>query len=431
MTDSDHLNKAKALDALFAGYEGPAFAIRLWTGWSWTPSVNERPLCTIVLENPGALAEFVSHPDEITLGEAFVRGDLDVEGDIFAVFAVAEHLFDRPHGLRQQVTEKLPARIFSLRQWLRHGPAHSEGRARASIAYHYDQPLAFFEPWLGPSLVYSCGYFRSAQDTLEEAQRQKLDLICQKLRLKPRERFLDIGCGWGSLLLHAVGRRQVHGEGITLSREQASITRRRIAQDGLIHRCSAELCDYRELPRTQKQFDKIASIGMFEHVGLKDMQKYFGTAYNLLRPGGLFLNHGIARAHTSPARDRSFIDRYVFPDGRLVTLSEALQAAESQGLEVRDVENLREHYELTLRHWVDGLLRNRSTLLEYVPLTTYRIWQLYMAGSAAAFHRGDIGVYQVLFSRPDHGESRTPLTREDWYAGTARQKEEEQELQAF
>lgn len=423
MTESDKAHKTKALDTLFRGYEGPAFAIRFWDGWHWYSSANERPVCTLVLENPRALAALVFDPNEINLGEAFIHGDLDVEGDIFAVFSIAEQLFNRPHSLRRQVAEKLAGTVFGLRAWLKHGPAGSKRRARASIGYHYDQPVSFFEPWLGPSLVYSCGYFRSAHDTLDEAQHQKLELICRKLRLRPSERFLDIGCGWGSLLLHAAGKRLAHAEGITLSSEQAAMTKRRIAQAGLGHACSAELCDYRELDSMGRQFDKIASVGMFEHVGLENLSQYFGIAYRLLRPGGLFLNHGIARSHRSPAREKSFIDRYVFPDGQLVTLAEAVHAAESQGLEVRDVENLREHYELTLRHWVERLQRNAATVLEHAPMTAYRIWLLYMAGSAAAFRRSDIGVYQVLFSRPDRGNSRIPLTREDWYAGVPRQEE--------
>lgn len=424
MTESIRTHETRVFSTLFEGYEGPPFAIRLWDGWQWSSSANLKPACTIVLENPKALRALVTDPSELTMGEAFIHGDLDVEGDIFAVFSIVEQVLNRPRSLRQQMAEKLAGTIFGLGQWLRHGPLNSLHRARASIAHHYDQPVAFYEPWLGESLVYSCGYFRTAQDSLDAAQEQKLELICHKLRLQRSERFLDIGCGWGSLLLHAAGRRQAHAQGITLSREQAGTAKRRIEEAGLEHCCRAELCDYRELDGSREPFDKIASVGMFEHVGLKNLPHYFGIAYRLLKPGGLFLNHGIARSHSSPVRESSFIDRYVFPDGRLVTLSETLEAAESQGLEVRDVENLREHYELTLRRWVEGLRQNADTLLEHVPMITYRIWLLYMAGAAAAFRRGDIGVYQVLLSRPDRGNSRLPLTRDDWYAGSHSRREE-------
>jgi cyclopropane-fatty-acyl-phospholipid synthase len=364
-------------------------------------------------------------PDEVTLGEAFIHGELDVEGDLFSVFSMAAHLFHRPQNLRRQIVQKAAAACFGLAQWLRHGPMHSLSRDRASIEYHYDQPAAFFEPWLGSSFAYSCAYFRSPEDSLEVAQARKLELICQKLRLQPFERFLDIGCGWGSLLLHAAGKFGAQAYGVTLSREQEGTANRRIEQAGLRQSCAVELRDYRNLEDACVPFDKIASVGMFEHVGLKNLPQYFGVAYRMLRPGGVFLNHGIARSATAKVPAKSFIDRYVFPDGHLVTLSEAITAAESQGLEVRDVENLREHYELTLRRWVEGLRHNADTVLKHVSKLTYRIWLLYMAGSAAAFRRGDIGVYQVLFSRPDRGESRLPLTRDDWYASSASAEEVE------
>jgi cyclopropane-fatty-acyl-phospholipid synthase len=420
MQDSAQTRKAAVLNTVFHGYDGPPFSVRLWDGWQWSSTSNDEPVCTVVVNNPKALASLVSNPNEITLGEAFIRRDLDVEGDLFSVFQVAEHLFNRPRSLWQQIVEKCAGAMFGISQWLKHGWESSKGRDRASIAYHYDLPVAFYEPWLGKSLVYSCAYFGSPQDSLDKAQEQKLDLICRKLRLKTGERFLDIGCGWGSLVLHAAGKRHAHAEGITLSKEQAATGKRRIDEVGIADCCSIELKDYRELPNGKRAFDKIASVGMFEHVGLKNLPLYFGIAYKLLRPGGLFLNHGIARADTAPIRENSFIARYVFPDGKLVTLSEMLRAAASQGLEVRDVENLREHYELTLHRWVAGLRQNADRLLQQVSETTYRTWLLYTAGSAAAFHRGAIGVYQVLLSRPDKGVSGLPLTRNDLYAANPR-----------
>lgn len=400
---------------LFRGYTGPVFALRLWDGWRWCSSGSELPVCTIVLNNPKSLASILAAPSEVSLGEAFIHGDLDVEGDLFSVFPIAEHLFDRPCSLTQKVAAACAAGFYGLGKWLQHGRINSQRRDHASIAYHYDQPAAFFEPWLGKAFVYSCAFFHSPDEPLDAAQERKMELVCRKLRLQPSEDFLDIGCGWGSLLLHAAQRHGVHAQGITISREQAETARLRIERAGLEPRCAVQLCDYRELEGAGRTFDKIASIGMFEHVGLRNLPRYFGIAYRLLRPGGVFLNHGIARSPLAPVRSNSFIDRYVFPDGRLTTLSQAITAAESQGLEVRDVENLREHYDLTLQRWVAGLRQNADTLLRHIPLTTYRIWLLYMAGSAAAFRRGAIGVYQVLLSRPDHGRSRLPLTRQDWY----------------
>lgn len=420
MADSAQERKAAILNSAFQGYGGPPFSVRLWDGWKWFSSLNDTPVCTVVVNTPEALASLVARPNEITLGEAYIQGDLDVEGDLFSVFQVAEYLFNRPRRFLQQLVEKCTGAFFGLSQLLKHGSESPKDLDRASIAYHYDLPVAFYEPWLGKSLVYSCAYFGSPQDSLDTAQEQKLDLICRKLRLMAGERFLDIGCGWGSLVLHAAGKRHARAEGITLSHEQADTGRRRIDEAGMADCCSVELKDYRELPDGKRAFDKIASVGMFEHVGLKNLPLYFGIAYRLLRPGGLFLNHGISRADTAPVRESSFAGRYVFPDGKLVTLSEALQAAESQGLEVRDVENLREHYELTLRRWVAGLRQNADKLLQQVSNTTYRIWLLYTAGSAAAFHRGAIGVYQVLLSRPDKGISGLPLTRNDLFSATTR-----------
>lgn len=422
MFESDTARRAQTLDALFQSYHGPAFSVRLWDGWSWRSRADELPACTLVLNGPNALHTLIAAPNEITLGEAFISGDLDVEGDLFSVFPVAEHLFSRPRSAVRKITEKLANAAFGVGRWLRHGAVNSPRRDRASIAYHYDQPVAFYEPWLGESMAYSCAYFRSRKNSLDEAQHQKLDLICRKLRLERGERFLDIGCGWGSLVLEAA-RREAEAHGITLSREQAETARRRIEKAGCGGSCQVELRDYRRMEATGQQFDKIASVGMFEHVGLKNLPLYFGIVHRLLKPGGLFLNHGIVRAQKVPVRQSSFISRYVFPDGRLVTLWEAVGAAESQGFEVRDVECLREHYELTLRRWVEGLKQHADELVKLVPAVTYRIWLLYTAGCAAAFRRGDIGVYQLLLSKPDRGRTRLPLTQEDLYAA-AEQREQ-------
>jgi cyclopropane-fatty-acyl-phospholipid synthase len=419
MFPSAHAQRTNTLQSLFAQYAGPAFALCFWDGWQWRSTSAAKPVCTVALRNEQALRALIAEPNEITLGEAFIRNELDVEGDIFAVFSIGEHLLNRDPSLRQMAVERLVRACAGLAQRIRLGSRNSMRRNRDSIAYHYDQPYEFYRPWLGPTLVYSCAYFRDAEDTLDRAQEQKLELICRKLRLQPLESFLDIGCGWGSLLLHAAKRHQVHAHGITLSKEQEAVVRRRIREAGMEQRCEVELRDYRTLEDAGPQFDKIASVGMFEHVGLRNLPRYFRIAASLLRPGGVFLNHGIARSAVSPIRKSSFIDRYVFPDGRLVTLTEAMNAAERQGLEVRDVENLREHYAITLRRWVEGLRAHREQLLQHVSEATYRIWLLYMAGSSAAFRRGDIAVYQVLFRRCHDHHGALPLTREDWFEPAA------------
>ena len=431
MLTSVYCERAGLLDSVFEGYDGPPFGIRLWDGWCWNSSAKDNPRFTLVVRSANALQAMVARPSELTLGEAFLANEIDVEGDIFSVFAATEYIFHRPRGRRQRVLGAVSQAASGLARWWRDGVRHSVERDRAAIAHHYDQPVEFYRPWLGESLVYSCGYFRSASDDLATAQANKLELICRKLGLGREDRFLDIGCGWGSLVLHAAARHNVYARGITISHEQAAVAASRITAAQRTQSCAVELLDYREALGKLGSFDKISSVGMFEHVGLKKLPEYFRMVYSMLRPGGLFLNHGIAWSKGVAERDArfpmlrripllrslrspSFIDKYVFPDGELAAVSDAVLAAEAAGFEVRDVENLREHYELTLRAWVEGLRKNSEVLLKQVSEVTYRTWLLYMAGCAASFRRGDLAVYQMLLSRPDRGESRLPLTREGW-----------------
>lgn len=424
MTHSPHERASTTLAALFRGYDGPPFSIRLWDGWSWSSAKaasgregRGAPVCTLVLTTPAALETLLASSSQIALGEAFLRRQLDVDGDLFSAFAIAEHLLRQPVPTLARISAGLSRGADAMRRTFAHGRQHSMSRDRSSIAYHYDQPVEFFRQFLGPTLVYSCAYFQDPCDSLDEAQMQKLDHICRKLRLRRGQRFLDIGCGWGSLVLHAAGHYAVKATGITLSRRQEETARDRIRENGFGACCQVRFEDYRQLDPAREQYDAIASVGMAEHVGLSHLPIYFRVAHSVLRPGGVFLNHAIARSETgaAPRRHDSFIGRYVFPDGELVTLNQMLDAAERAGLEVRDVENLREHYERTLRCWVEALRAQEEELLQLVSETTYRIWLLYMAGCAAAFRSGDIAIFQTLLSRPDHGRSHLPLTRDDWY----------------
>jgi cyclopropane-fatty-acyl-phospholipid synthase len=287
----------------------------------------------------------------------------------------------------------------------------------------------FYALWLDRGMTYSCAYFEDPAGDLDTAQEAKLDLVCRKLRLRPGERLLDIGCGWGSLVLHTATHYGVDALGITLSEPQASLARARIAGAGLDDRCRVEVRDYRELARGAT-FDKVASIGMVEHVGRSRLGTYFAVAHRLLAPGGLFLNHGIVHRPESgrggpvaPARqwlqrDRGFIDRHVFPDGELLPAGEVISRAEEAGFEVRDVEALREHYARTLRHWVRRLEARHDEAVALVGEGTYRTWRLYMAGSAEGFASGRLNVMQTLLARPDAaGHVNLPLTRADLYAG--------------
>jgi cyclopropane-fatty-acyl-phospholipid synthase len=289
-------------------------------------------------------------------------------------------------------------------------------RDRASVRHHYDVSNRFYELLLGPSLVYSCAYFADAADSLECAQERKLELICRKLRLQPGERLLDIGCGWGSLVLHAAARHGVRALGVTLSEPQAELARRRIEAAGLSDRVEVRVLDYRELD--EAPFDKIASVGMYEHVGRAQLETYVEAVHGLLRPGGLFLNHGITRLNALPARGPTFINRYVFPDGELHPVNDIIAALEGGGFEVRDVESMREHYALTLRCWLRNLAANCDEAIAEVGAERERVWRLYMLGSAQGFETGEIGIYQTLAAR-EGAPHPLPLDRAELLRGRA------------
>jgi cyclopropane-fatty-acyl-phospholipid synthase len=308
------------------------------------------------------------------------------------------------------------------------GPRHTPVRDAAAIHYHYDVGNEFYKLWLDKRMVYSCAYFHSAEDSLDDAQEAKLDLICRKLRLKPGERLLDIGCGWGGLIMHAAEHYGVDATGITLSQNQATLAKERIDRARLSDRCRVAIRDYRTL-NASDGYDKISSIGMIEHVGATHLPVYFESAFRALKPGGLFMNHGIVslseprpravgeRIFRKFWRADAFIDTYVFPDGKLTAADTVIAAAEGEGFEVRDVESLREHYAMTLRHWVRTLEEKSEEATALVGPHHFRIWRLYMAASANAFTKANINIIQTLLAKPDsQGKSGIPLTREDIYA---------------
>jgi cyclopropane-fatty-acyl-phospholipid synthase len=264
-------------------------------------------------------------------------------------------------------------------------------------------------------MVYSCAYFQSWSKTLDEAQTEKMDLICRKLDLRQDERFLDIGCGWGSLVLHAAKEYGALSRGISLSEKQVNHAVRRINGQEKLSQCEVELMDFRDLAWQKARFHKIASVGMCEHVGLRNISGYFHHAYSMLFPRGLFLNHGITRRPGASRSGPSFMDRYIFPDGEILTLSEMVNAAENAGFEVRDVEDLREHYEETLHRWVTALNENEEEAIKLTDVPTVRTWRLYMSGCAEAFRRGDIAIHQLLLSKNDHGLSNATKVRNRWY----------------
>ena len=294
------------------------------------------------------------------------------------------------------------------------GLRHSLRRDRDAISHHYDVGNDFYSLLLGPTLVYSCAYFATPETSLDDAQAAKLDLVCRKLDLRPGMRLLDVGCGWGSLVLHAAANYGVHAVGITISPEQADLARRRIAKAGLDDRVEIRLQDYREV--TDGPYDAIASVGMAEHVGRAQFPAYAAGLHALLAPGGRLLNHAIARgpdagAETSDAR--TFVARYVFPDGELQPLADHVGFLERAGFEVRDVEGLRDHYALTCRAWVANLQAGWDDAIRVVSPARARVWRLYLAGAALAFERRRVGVNQILATKSSEA-GHWPLRRPNW-----------------
>ena len=432
-------NARAACLILFGPVQSRQFDIRYWDG-SVEEVAHDVPF-TLLINRPGALRRMLLPPNELTIIEAALSGDIDLEGDMEVAMGMGD-------AINAQL--RSPSNLFALLKHLRALPredpmtdvrelraAHTVGtvggvhvpeRDRAAIRYHYDVGNDFYSLWLDKRMLYSCAYFADGSNPeaeLEDAQLAKIDLICRKLRLRPGDRLLDVGCGWGALIMHATRYYGVTALGITLSDAQAQLARQRIAAEGLADRCRVEIRDYRHLQELPP-FDKISSVGMMEHVGVANLPNYFDCLYRALRPGGLLLNHGIvsvAAALPAPRWDwlekriwkrDAFLDQYVFPDGRLGPLSAVIAGAEQVGFETRDLEGLREHYALTLRAWLARLMRHRDEAIRLTDERTFRIWRLYMAGSAYGFSTGRLNIVQTLFARPDaQGNSDLPLRRND------------------
>ncbi|MBI3800092.1 MAG: class I SAM-dependent methyltransferase [Deltaproteobacteria bacterium] len=411
------------LHDLLGHYHPRNFAVRVWDGTRWEAEPGQSVAFTLVLKHPGALRKMFWPPNGLTLGEAYLHEDFDIEGELEAVFGLADSLIDMHWSESEQLRYgqallSLPEESNSLtdHQELQvSGTLHSQERDRQAVTYHYNVSNDFYALWLDRRMVYTCAYFASLDEDLDSAQERKLDYICRKLRLRPGERFLDIGCGWGGLIMHAAQHYGVEALGVTLSQPQAELASERIQHAGLANRCRVEVRDYRELD-TSAGYDKIASIGMFEHVGESQLPTYFQQAWRLLRVGGVFLNHGIAGSATQPVHNGpSFTDRYVFPDIQVVPISTTLRVAEETGFEVRDVESLREHYMLTMRHWVRRLEAHGEEACRATNKVTYRAWRLFFAAMAHRFCSGRLNLYQALVTKPNQGNSGLPLTRADWY----------------
>ncbi|MFG2959572.1 class I SAM-dependent methyltransferase [Streptomyces sp. NPDC048291] len=392
---------------------------------------------TLVVRNRRALRRMLFKPGELGLARAWVAGDLDIEGDLYGALAVMSGLiWERDEGGRTLAQALRDPRVRAAVRELvrlagppvppappreearRRGHLHTRRSDRQAISHHYDVGNDFYGIVLGPSMVYSCAYWGAVDDadTLETAQRDKLELVCAKLGLRPGLRLLDVGCGWGSMAIHAAREHGVSVVGVTLSQEQAAFARKRVADEGLTDRVEIRVQDYRDV--RDGPYDAISSIGMAEHVGAERYLEYARELYRLLKPGGRLLNHQIARR---PQRDESaynvdeFIDAYVFPDGELAPVGTTVTQLERAGFEVRDVESIREHYARTLRRWVVNLEAEWPRAMRLTSPGRARVWRLYMAASALAFEHNRIGVNQVLAVRtPDSGASGLPLRTRTW-----------------
>ncbi len=379
----------------------PAPALRTWDGDTWgQPEAS----ATLVLNHPSALRVMLMPPSDLVAGEAYAFNDIDIEGDIYGALNFAADLQKaRRHPVKAM---KLMRRLRRLPEAPGHaekrpvggGRLHSKSRDSEAVRAHYDTGNEFFGTFLDPQMVYSCAYFLDAGEPLEIAQKRKLDLVCRKLQLAPGQRMLDVGCGWGALAVHAALDYDVEVLGITLSTEQAGEARIRAKEAGVEDRVRIEVLDYRDV---EGPFDAISSIGMFEHVGHKELGAYFRHLFKTLGPRGILLNHGITTRDRKPGRHRpTFVSTYVFPDGELAPFEQSLQEAEGAGFWVRDIESLRPSYALTLRTWVKNLEANHA----HDPAGSdviYRIWRAYMAAAAMAFEEGGIDVYQLVAVKPD------------------------------
>ncbi len=415
---------AAAMEPLLFHFFGgpPPVRVQFWDGTALGPAGGD----TLEVRSRDAVRRLLFSPNELGLARAFVVGDLDFDGDIFEMLA----LLHAASPARIRSTSRLPWQVVRAAYRLGaigrpippppeeaapRGRLHSRRRDAQAVRHHYDVSNDFYAMFLGPSMTYSCARFSSDAVTLEEAQESKHDLICRKLGLPDRtgQRILDVGCGWGSLAIHAARHYGANVVGVTLSPEQAQRARERVAALGLDRQVEIRLQDYRDV--RDGTFDGIASVGMFEHVGSSKSAEYFGTMRRLVRPEGRLLNHAISSVGGSSIGSRSFIGRYVFPDGELLDVGNVVLAMEKAGFEVRDVESLREHYAKTLRAWVDNLLRHWEAAVSEVGVRRARVWQLYMAASANGFEDGGISVHQVLGVLPTPGgRSGMPPTRSGW-----------------
>ncbi|WP_229635503.1 SAM-dependent methyltransferase [Pseudomonas syringae] len=425
---SDHAEKAASdlLDLLFRSYRG-GLSARLWSGTSMQlgkAAEKPRPPFTLIFRSPQAVLNLAIGRAPLRWIDAYLREDIDIDGDLFSALALNHpgHLsiggLDRLESITAALRLKLailrstPHRNHRPRLFSRRVNLRSRAENLENVAFHNTLPGAFYGLWLDTSMVYSCAYFKHIDDELEQAQQQKLHLICRKLMLKRGDHLLDIGCGWGALIIYAARSFGVRAHGITTNRQQRDIAREKICEAGLQDLVTVEVSDCHTHPG-RENYDKVTSLGMFEHVGLENLPRFFTAVYRLLKPGGLFLNQGITHDVHGLKETLStlFIDQYIFPAGQLDTVSHIQHAMEHCLFEIADVEALRHHYALTLRRWLERFEANKDQVLGLVTKATYRTWRLYMTACALEFEFGDLGAYQILSSKRAARFLALPLTR--------------------
>jgi cyclopropane-fatty-acyl-phospholipid synthase len=408
------------------------FSIRLWDGSIIPLGKNVDPEFFIAINGPGVIGALLRRPTYENLLLQYINGSVDIHGDLIDFVAVARK--KRPTKKLKKINkffllrQALPLLLsFSEKTSVQHEYPYDEvGRKESRrdnkkfIQFHYDISNNFYALFLGDEMQYSCGYFTDPDNSLDQAQYDKLDIICRKLRLKPEEKLLDIGCGWGGLICHAAQNYGVKAHGVTLSQKQFDYTAAKIKRLGIEDRVTVELRDYSTLEGT---YDKIASIGMFEHIGLANMPKYFQKINSLLRDRGILLNHGISR-HAKPTRraarkispERRLLLKYIFPGSELDNVGHTIDLLEINGFEVHDVEALREHYALTTRHWYKRLMARKEEAINFVGIEKFRIWALYLAGVSIGFTDGSIHICQIVATKHSaKGASGLPFTRADLY----------------
>lgn len=394
------------------------FSFLFWDGSKIPPEQKNGEENILEFTSPGVLAYILQAPGELGWSRAWVTGQVQIHGDLGETLRSFERW--KKSGWHISDTTQLPRLAkkygaFSARppkpqsEIILDGRLHSLSRDRSAIKHHYDLSNQFYKTMLGPSMVYSCAYFQDQAESLADAQERKLHLVCRKLELQPGDTLLDIGCGWGALIVHAAKHYGVQATGVTLSDKQLRWAKDWIQKEGLERQCQVQLQDYRDIQTGPYQ--KIASIGMFEHVGRRNLWLYLSRARDLLAPGGLFLNHGIVRTNQVKENKRSFSRRFVFPDGELLTQGEVISHFESAGFELLDDESLRPHYAQTLRCWQDNMQQNKDQIIQEIGREKERIWRLHNAGAAIAFQDERLSIHQALLRALGSHEHRPLRTR--------------------